>query len=85
MAGASAFVGLVYPPGGATQHLLEFNDLASTQHRGRWGSYRAARIYIVEGQKELAEASLGDATMQRCHQFAAVLKSFCERNQLALA
>ncbi len=37
--------------GGATQHFLEFNDLASTQHRGRWGSYRAARIYIVEGQK----------------------------------
>ena len=45
---------------GATAHYLEHNHLQSTQHRGRWASYRACRLNVVEGQRELADASLSD-------------------------
>ena len=44
--------------GGATHHFVETGDLSSTRHKGRWLSYKACRVYVVEGQRELQEAAL---------------------------
>ena len=61
--------------GGATQHFIDFGHLASTQHRGRWGSYKACRVYVVEGRRELQGAALDDSRAL-LHVFAQVLKDF---------
>ena len=37
--------------GGATAHYIEFHHLQSTRFRGRWNSYRACQLYVVEGQR----------------------------------
>ena len=36
---------------GATQLFVEFGQLASTQHRKRWGSYKTCRVQVVEGRR----------------------------------
>ena len=60
--------------GGATAHFIEHNCLSTTQHRGRWASYRACRIYVVEGQRELAESSLSAATRAAILHYAQILR-----------
>ena len=59
--------------GGATHHYIETGDLASTQHRGRWSSYKACRVYVVEGQRELQEAALTAAVRRNCSAAAQAL------------
>ena len=61
--------------GGATHYFLETGDLTSTQHRGRWSSYKACRVYVVDGQRELQEAALLAATRAACIRLAASLSS----------
>ena len=62
--------------GGATQHFVEFGHLPSTQHRGRWGSHKACGVYVVEGRRELQEASLTSDTRELLARFAQVLRDF---------
>ena len=52
--------------GGATHYFLETGDLTTTQHRGRWSSYKACRVYVVEGQRELQEAALSPTVRAAC-------------------
>ena len=61
--------------GGATYYFLETGDLTSTQHRGRWSSYKACRVYVVEGQRELHEAALSAAVRSACIRTAASLSA----------
>ena len=60
--------------GGATHHFVETGDLTATMHQGRWSSYKACRVYVVEGQRELQEAALSAATRASCAAAAAVLE-----------
>ena len=62
--------------GGATHHYVETGDLASTRHRGRWSPYKACRVYVVEGQRELQEAALSPSARAACTAAAASLESF---------
>ena len=62
--------------GGATAHFIEFHHLQSTRLRGRWNSYRACQLYVVEGQREIAEAELTAATKPACLYYAAKLRAF---------
>ena len=61
--------------GGATAHFVEHNSLSATQYRGRWASVRACKIYVVEGQRELADAALTTATRQACAFYISVLRA----------
>ena len=62
--------------GGATNHFVEFHHLQSTQLRGRWNSFRACQLYVVSGQRELAEADLSPATKVACVAYAQKLREF---------
>ena len=62
--------------GGATHHFCEHGDLRLTQHKGRWASYKACKLYVVEGQRELNDNVLDDATRVQLEAYATVLKRF---------
>ena len=46
--------------GGATADFLSHGLMDKTLERGRWGSHRAARIYIQSAAAELASISVSD-------------------------
>ena len=62
--------------GGATGNYIEFRHLQSTRLRGRWNSYRACQLYVAEGQREVDEAELSDATTSACLYYAGKLGAF---------
>ena len=71
----------VYKPyclrrGGATAHYIEFRHLQSTRLRERWNSYRSCQLNVVEGQREMGEAELSDATKSACLYYAGKLRAF---------
>ncbi len=60
--------------GGATHHYVHVGRISDTQHRGRWNSYAACRIYVVEGQRELNESALSYATKRACALYSLPLR-----------
>ena len=73
---ASMFKPYCLRRGGATAHYIEHHDILATQHRGRWNSMKACRLYVVEGQRELAEAGITEHVRAACLQCAAELRRY---------
>ena len=62
--------------GGASHHYMEGMSITETQHRGRWGAYRTAKIYIVEGQREVSEAGMSENARSLCVHASSRLRRF---------
>ena len=59
--------------GGATEHFVRSRCVQDTMLRGRWNSFQAAKIYIVDGQRALAEQQISDVAQGLCRGFAGQL------------
>ena len=69
--------------GGATQHFLQYQNLAATTQLGRWQDPKTARLYIEPGAAQIAQWQLtghSQALANRCAAFAQQVLAATQRH-----